>query len=295
MFSRSTIAASVLGALATLGSAEASLSPRTSKQCQSNYFWYDRLNCCLKNGGESTTSPSGSSCPSNFYWHTTEKCCVPKSSNTVQQVPSGCPNGYSWNILTWSCKSSTPSATTCGTGFWWQALGSCVSLGNTGSSVPSGYSCPSNWSWLSSKSCCKPNLPTAPSTPSCGNSWLWHPGKQCCIPGDSAPTPSNAPGTYGRKRHATVQKRTNFCPNTHESCPIPGSKRSSEQECLDTRSELTSCGGCVSLGQGQDCSAIPNAKVSTCQTGRCVVQKCKPGYQVGSAGDACVSAPRAML
>ncbi|KAG9079261.1 hypothetical protein FS749_008662 [Ceratobasidium sp. UAMH 11750] len=297
MFTRFT-ALSVLGALATLGTAEASLSTRnSSKSCQNNYFWYDRLGCCLKNGGESTTPPSGSSCPSNLYWHTTEKCCVPKSSDTSKQIPSSCPNGSNWDTLTWCCKSSTPpSTTTCGAGFWWGALNMCVSIGGTGDKPPSGYSCPDSWSWLSNKSCCKPNQPTAPSTPSCGNSWLWHPGKQCCIPGGGNPTPSNAPGHYGRKRMSPTHKRQWFCPSTHQSCPIlPPTKRSTEYECIDTSSELKSCGGCVSAGQGQDCLAIPNVKVVTCKTGQCVVEKCKPGYKLGADGASCVAALRAML
>ncbi|KAG8754205.1 hypothetical protein FRC12_011271, partial [Ceratobasidium sp. 428] len=184
MFTRFA-ATSLLGALITLGTVEASLTTRSSsKTCQNNYFWTD------------------SSCPSNFYWHTTEKCCVPKSSSPTQQIPSSCPQDHSWDILTWCCKPSTPpSTTTCGAGFWWGALNMCISVGGTGDKPPSGYSCPDSWSWLSNKSCCKPNQPTAPSTPSCGNSWFWHPGKQCCVPGDGNPTPSNAPGHYGRKRH----------------------------------------------------------------------------------------------
>lgn len=296
MFASVTVATSILAALATFGSAEASLTPRNSQQCQNNYFWYDRLSCCLKNGGESSSAPSGSSCPSNFYWHNTENCCVPKSSDATQQMPSSCPNGYAWNTLTWSCRSTAvPTTTTCGTGFWWSALNMCVSLGNTNANVPSGYSCPDNWSWLSSKSCCKPNTPTS-TTPTCGSSWSWHPGKQCCVPGGSGATPSNVPGTHSRKRQAAVHKRTTFCPSTHESCIIPGSsKRAPEYECLDTRSELTSCGGCTATGHGQDCSAIQNAKVSTCQAGKCVVQKCKNGFEVDVTGGACVSELRVLL
>ncbi|KAH7342048.1 hypothetical protein B0J17DRAFT_715188 [Rhizoctonia solani] len=264
MFFTPAAAVSVLGALSAFGVAEATYSNSNSnsysnsnsgsKSCQNNYFWYDRLGCCLKSGGETTTPPSGNTCPDNFYWHTSEKCC--------------------YLLRLW---------------FWWSPLNVCLTIGKGNASPPSGTSCPTNWSWLSSKSCCKPDQPDTPTTtPSCGNNWNWHPGKQCCVPGENTPTPSNAPGSYGRKRHAPAHKRTSFCPTEYESCPIlDASGRSTESECIDTRTQLTSCGGCASIGKGQNCAAIPNAKVTTCQASRCVIEKCKSGYEV--SGDKCVS------
>ncbi|KAF8754262.1 hypothetical protein RHS01_06421 [Rhizoctonia solani] len=126
MFINPATAFSVLGAITTFGVAEATYSnsysgSSVSKSCESGYFWYDRLSCCAKNGGESNTPPSGSSCPDNFYWHTDEKCCVPKSSDTSQQIPS---------------------TTSCGSGFWWSPLNICLSIGVGTDSPPSGYSCP---------------------------------------------------------------------------------------------------------------------------------------------------------
>ncbi|QRV89961.1 hypothetical protein RhiJN_17979 [Ceratobasidium sp. AG-Ba] len=155
MFAR-FVTVSMLGALTALGTVEATGIDASfdasfglsigSSSCQNGYFWYDRLSCCLKNGGESTTPPSGSSCPSNFYWHTTENCCVPTSSDPIQQMPSSCPDLSIWDILTWSCKPlSPPTPTTCGSGFWWGALNTCVSIGGTGYTPPSGYSCPDEW------------------------------------------------------------------------------------------------------------------------------------------------------
>ncbi|KAB5595735.1 Protein priA [Ceratobasidium theobromae] len=302
MFFNAATALSVIGALSALNAIEASSNQgnynSNSKSCDKNYFWYDRLSCCLKSGGETTTPPSGSSCPSNFYWHTSEKCCVPKSSDTTQQIPSTCPSGSSWNTVSWCCKSDNkPSSTSCGSGFWWGALNICLSQGSSNENPPSGSSCPNNWSWLSSKSCCKPNEPTtSTSSPSCNNNWSWHPGKQCCVPGGNTPAPSNVPGTQSRKRHTVMHKRMSFCPTDYESCPIlDASGRSTESECIDTRAELTSCGGCTSIGKGQDCSAIPYSKVSTCKAGQCVVEKCKPGFEVSASGDSCISQAHAML
>jgi hypothetical protein len=40
-------------------------------------------------------------------------------------------------------------------------------------------------------------------------------------------------------------------------------------ECVDLATELESCGGCVASGDGQDCTAIPNALSVGCEIGRC--------------------------
>jgi len=40
-------------------------------------------------------------------------------------------------------------------------------------------------------------------------------------------------------------------------------------ECIDFANELESCGGCASAGEGQDCSAIPNAVSVGCEAGSC--------------------------
>jgi hypothetical protein len=42
-----------------------------------------------------------------------------------------------------------------------------------------------------------------------------------------------------------------------------------DYECLDTATELESCGGCVSLGSGQDCTAILGAWNVGCEQGHC--------------------------
>lgn len=55
-------------------------------------------------------------------------------------------------------------------------------------------------------------------------------------------------------------------------------------ECVDVRSDLESCGGCVaddapangerSAGGGRDCSAIPHVDSVTCSGGACVIGEC---------------------
>ncbi len=41
-------------------------------------------------------------------------------------------------------------------------------------------------------------------------------------------------------------------------------------ECIDFATELESCGGCSSIGEGQDCMTIPNAISVGCESGVCL-------------------------
>ena len=118
------------------------------------------------------------------------------------------------------------------------------------------------------------------------------------------------------KRHKTLALRTskpvvlNFCPSGYQQCPVAGV--SGESECLDTTSELTSCGGCTSAGAGTDCSKIPHVAPdsSSCYGGFCsgtlvglckedasliligvsLVFACEKGYKPSDDGRSCVPA-----
>ena len=41
--------------------------------------------------------------------------------------------------------------------------------------------------------------------------------------------------------------------------------------------ELESCGGCTSLGKGENCLEIPHADSVTCNKGSCKILSCEPG------------------
>ncbi|WWD04653.1 hypothetical protein V865_002724 [Kwoniella europaea PYCC6329] len=84
------------------------------------------------------------------------------------------------------------------------------------------------------------------------------------------------------------QTRLNrFCPAGLEACVIPGLDDSFE--CIDTSSELESCGGCLygstgnsNASTGIDCSTLPGASFggTTCSAGRCEISACKEGYNL---------------
>lgn len=86
------------------------------------------------------------------------------------------------------------------------------------------------------------------------------------------------------------------------ACPIVGSKsfedfeHSTHQiadflsakggyECVEISSSLESCGGCASLGQGKDCTKIPNSGGVGCYGGQCVILSCEAGYSLCTSVD----------
>ncbi|BGP45331.1 hypothetical protein JCM10450v2_001149 [Rhodotorula kratochvilovae] len=66
-----------------------------------------------------------------------------------------------------------------------------------------------------------------------------------------------------------------LCPVGETACPI--------YECLDTRVELESCGGCSSKGAGEDCTSIKGAQGVTCESGACHVYTCQPGWALDAS------------
>ena len=73
------------------------------------------------------------------------------------------------------------------------------------------------------------------------------------------------------KRHLALRTSKpvvlNFCPAVHGQCPVAGVV--GEFECVETLSEMTSCGGCASTGAGVDCTTIPYVEYASCYGGFC--------------------------
>ncbi|KAF9030086.1 hypothetical protein BDZ89DRAFT_1132563 [Hymenopellis radicata] len=66
-------------------------------------------------------------------------------------------------------------------------------------------------------------------------------------------------------------------------------------ECVDTRNDLESCGGCAmdllnsanGHGLGVDCTTLPGVADVSCVAGGCAVHKCLPGYKISRSGQHC--------
>lgn len=96
---------------------------------------------------------------------------------------------------------------------------------------------------------------------------------------------------------ARMQAQQKVCPGSLKSCftATPSLSEGIAFECVDTKSELESCGGCVRgeytndfvLGQtiatsGEDCTAIEGVAFGavSCVKGRCVASQCSSGYRL---------------
>jgi len=110
-----------------------------------------------------------------------------------------------------------------------------------------------------------------------------------------------------RKKRSTATTAF-YCPQGEEACPVIGSQSlaaamaaSKAQgllkfnpdtkggyECIDTQSSLESCGGCASIGAGQDCTKLPHASSMGCSEGKCVIFKCSIGFVANKAGTKCI-------
>ncbi|OCF55621.1 hypothetical protein L486_07106 [Kwoniella mangroviensis CBS 10435] len=127
-----------------------------------------------------------------------------------------------------------------------------------------------------------------------------------------APQPSRRMGAQKRAKKVEPLKKKDYssflCPGGSVACPIPTSDDITPEsvnnletslnsladwfkvgfECVELDSELNSCGGCLALGAGQDCSLIANARATGCESGTCQVYSCFDGYVVSPDRQTCV-------
>lgn len=144
-------------------------------------------------------------------------------------------------------------------------------------SPPSGNQCPpSGWSWHTGKGCCVPNHPPSQMPPpQCPKGWDWNTNDLKCYPTPPTTTPppskpSNTPGKPGHYKRHSKSRSVNLCPSGLQACALKGlTGLTGDYECVDTATELTSCGGCASIGAGQDCTAIEGAWNVGCDQGAC--------------------------
>lgn len=195
--------------------------------------------------------------------------------------------------------------------FWWKDKECCLPDGGPPAppKPPKDHDCPpNNYYWSNDKGCCVPthNPPEQQPPPQCPKNWDWVPGIHACLPHWTPPTPPAPPsqpsswpgypghgkdGKGGWKKRSVDQKSrlSPMCPTGLDACPITGSLVSGEYECLDVSAELESCGGCVSLGQGQDCTTIEGAWNVGCEQGSCAVYTCQAGFVRSHDGKTCVA------
>lgn len=178
------------------------------------------------------------------------------------------------------------------------------------SNPPTGSECPPyGWYWGNDQKCCVPRQPNPPF-PQCSYGWEWSSASDRCQPKSTPPSPNNPQPSNHYSGHKRAQKHraNSLCPNGMTACPTVGTYGAfSDYECIDTKHELQSCGGCFSTGAGQDCSAIRGAWNVGCEAGKCAgafydyslcpwadqvehlaVYNCMAGYRLSANGAACI-------
>ncbi|KAF9456373.1 hypothetical protein BDZ94DRAFT_1275865 [Collybia nuda] len=200
--------------------------------------------------------------------------------------------------------------------FWSKPNGCCLPIGGPQTPPPpppKGTSCPpTSHYWGQKQGCCVPRYPSPAQGPfpQCRKGWEWNPTVRKCLPAPTPPspppsTPSKHHGhnngyndhningshgsNYGHKRRSNHLKSRSIslCPSGLDGCPISDVK-AGDYECLDTTTELESCGGCTSLGLGQDCTAIVGAWNVGCDQGHCAVYTCSGGFRRARDGKTCI-------
>ncbi|KAJ7911588.1 hypothetical protein B0H13DRAFT_570305 [Mycena leptocephala] len=95
------------------------------------------------------------------------------------------------------------------------------------------------------------------------------------------------PSTYYAKRDLMSAQK---CHKGFTACGVPG-RGGNSWECIDTQTDLESCGGCpysdFAMETGKDCSAIRGVSDVSCIRGECVVHKCMAGYEIGGHHSEC--------
>jgi len=198
-----------------------------------------------------------------------------------------------------AAKPGHPNSSSCKNDeFWYDEKKCCLPLGGPPShpEPPPEKKCPhTGWSWNKEQSCCVPHYPLPPSHPSpqCPKDWDWFPATFCCQQSShhpSPPPPAHSGGYGGWKRASHKSRTPQICPQGLSACPIMGtSGLTGDLECLDTANELESCGGCASIGQGQDCTSIKGAWNVACEQGSCTVYTCAAGFRRSDDGKSCIS------
>jgi len=186
--------------------------------------------------------------------------------------------------------------------FWYNDKGCCLPYNGPSSTSPPPQDTrcpPTGWYWGDEKGCCLPRNPPASSPPpQCPKHWEWIHSSHKCQPFDEPP-PMPMPSGWGKggKGHdyhsasrrgyrAHVSRASSACPYGLDACPVSG--LSGDYECLDTAVELESCGGCASIGEGQDCTTIRDAWNVGCERGVCKVYTCAGGFTRAADGKSCI-------
>ncbi|KAI0705545.1 hypothetical protein C8Q76DRAFT_801292 [Earliella scabrosa] len=119
----------------------------------------------------------------------------------------------------------------------------------------------------------------------------------------NAACPTGAAGSNGRRGYygGSVLRKRAQCAKGHTVCGKYERRGalSDPWECVNTASDLESCGGCITpldahSPRGVDCSALPGVVDVACTTGLCVVHRCADGFTASRDNSSCIATPAYM-
>ncbi|KAF9652025.1 hypothetical protein BDM02DRAFT_3109794 [Thelephora ganbajun] len=231
--------------------------------CGKDRFKWDAKDICLHRGGprHTSTPPTDTDCPFNWSWHTGKGCCAPHQPPDSLPPPQ-CPKGWDW--------------------------------------IPSSFHCTPH-----------PTTPThaKPPTPSRTPGKHDHDGDKDGKDGDDKDKDGDkgkdgdkdkdkddkdkdGKDGNGHTKRVDIKKRQHrsrhvaLCPKGLSACPV-SSLIGGDYECVDTLVDLDNCGGCATLGEGQNCNAIPGIWNVGCEQSACKVYTCAEGYAPSRDGRSC--------
>ncbi|KAH8088980.1 hypothetical protein BXZ70DRAFT_1042305 [Cristinia sonorae] len=135
---------------------------------------------------------------------------------------------------------------------------------------------PSNVCGFTCKNGFTPQPATLPTTCGCPAPKIVCNG--ACISAAACPSPRPV------KRDLNYARKNGVCDAGLMACEVYGARSSHQAwECVDTESDLESCGGCVAplsegYSEGTDCTAIQGVSDVSCVSGSCIVGRCLAGY-----------------
>ena len=264
-------------------------SASSSNACDSKYqFWWNLGGLCCKNGGSNGDAPpSDKGCPDNWYYSNKFGHCLPKNSGSNPTCTKGSSDAGSK-----CCKLDKRDEHGCDSGrqFWWGGSSICIDNDHdTNVQCPDKTkSCPNNYTWSFSRGHCVPKKPNDCTWqgPCVNPQHSWFPANKWCA-GSGPSQHKRSPRRSSSLPFGVIDSAR--CPEGGVACPIGRSRSASALfECLQPDDDLESCGGCSSLGQGADCTAIAGARAVGCTAGLCEVYTCQRGFAVGHDGKSCV-------
>ncbi|ORY90684.1 hypothetical protein BCR35DRAFT_349630 [Leucosporidium creatinivorum] len=136
------------------------------------------------------------------------------------------------------------------------------------------------------KTCTAPPTAGVPNGYGCGNGDICASG--FCSSSDLCAVQPSGASSKKVKRYVLNGSGPNVdsCPSGQTACAV-GNSLSDGFECIDSQNNLEQCGGCVTNGEGEDCTMIHGVEAVECQQGRCIVLSCVPGLVVSADSAAC--------